>query len=510
VFRKNNNLNRFSENKELKKDGMIMKRKYEKRDAVSFILLINKIQILAASYYNGIIILWDTLLMEQRKIYKDHKTVRILNYKYFKKYYELNIFKLKGVYQMVYDNTKNLLFSCGFDHNIYVYDPYISFHVYKLGGHYGSINKLVCNEKENELISMDIFGNIKIWDTQMLVSFQTISVSENSESNSRSTNLKLLYLKKQKKIMIYGSKFMFFETDKSLNPELADDQIIFSSYYDKFSKSLLSFSLRKIKLWNPFTGKIRKVYDDPMKNEITALALDKNIKRNFLGDNLGNIKCFNMKNGKFLKNFTSHDTEINILSHSLKLSVLVSCSVDNIIKIHKDADILDTNMLKELTLSNNQVKSILIMEDHSRIIIGLSNGCIKFYDIEHYRYDSDLNSDSNVFNDELTCMYYFLNKSVMISSHSSGLNKFLICPPHPFKFFSNYEFYNVDYKDKNNNIPVTCFDYDEATLRLFCGDQLGFISCYSLKEYFDFIDNHGININSKKLLSINIIYYIFV
>jgi hypothetical protein len=59
----------------LKKGGMILKRKYEKRDSVSFILLISKIQILAASYYNGLIVLWDTLLMEQRKVYKDHKTV---------------------------------------------------------------------------------------------------------------------------------------------------------------------------------------------------------------------------------------------------------------------------------------------------------------------------------------------------------------------------------------------------------------------------------------------------
>ncbi len=60
----------------MKNGGMILRRKYEKRDAVSYILLINKIQILAASYYNGLIVLWDTLLMEQRKVYKDHKTVK--------------------------------------------------------------------------------------------------------------------------------------------------------------------------------------------------------------------------------------------------------------------------------------------------------------------------------------------------------------------------------------------------------------------------------------------------
>ena len=64
---------------------MMIKRKYEKRDSVSYILIINKIQILAASYYNGLIVLWDTLLMEQRKVYKDHKTVNYyLLYSFFK------------------------------------------------------------------------------------------------------------------------------------------------------------------------------------------------------------------------------------------------------------------------------------------------------------------------------------------------------------------------------------------------------------------------------------------
>ena len=63
---------------------MMIKRKYEKRDSVSYILIINKIQILAASYYNGLIVLWDTLLMEQRKVYKDHKTVNYyLLYSFF-------------------------------------------------------------------------------------------------------------------------------------------------------------------------------------------------------------------------------------------------------------------------------------------------------------------------------------------------------------------------------------------------------------------------------------------
>jgi len=395
---------------------------------------------------------------------------------------------------MVYDNSKNLLFSCGFDHNIYVYDPYISFHVYKLGGHYGSINTVICNEKENELISMDIFGNIKIWDSSMLIDFQTISVSENSDSkDGRSTNLKLIYLKKQKKIMIYGSKIMFFENDKSLNPELADDQIIFSCNFDRISKSFYSFSLRKIKIWNPFTGKIRKVYEDPMENEITALVLDKNLKRIFLGDNLGNIKCFNMKTGKILKILESHDAEINMLCHSQALEVLISCSIDNILKIHQDVDILETRVLKEINLQTNPVKSLSLMDNQSRIIMGMFNGQIRFYDISHYRYDSDLTSDNIIFNDELTCMYYFENRDLLISSHSSGVCKFIITPPNGMKFLSCYEFYNIDDKDEKNKIPITCIEFDYDYNRLICGDQLGNLSSWDLSELFKTLARTGLN-----------------
>jgi len=410
--------------------------------------------------------------------------------------FKINILKynlIKGIYHLAYDSQKNLLFSCGFDHNIYVYDPYISFHVYKLEGHYGSINTIICNEKENELISLDIFGNIKIWDTQILSCFQTISISENVETTSKNTQFRMVYLKKQKKIMVYGSRLVFYENDKSLNPELADDQIIFSTTYDKYTKSIISFSLRKIKLWNPFTGKVKKVFDDPMGNEITALSLDKNIKRIFIGDNTGAIKCFNMKNGICLKNITSHDNEISIMLHSLSLGLLVTCSIDNTIKIHEDIDIFETSVLKEIKIAQNQVNSIALIEKFKRIAIGFSTGIVKYYDIEHFRYDSDLNSDNLIFNDEITNLYYFYNTDILLSNHCSGLNKITFIPPHSLKFNVVYDFYNCDIKDYNNHIPITCVDFDYANKRLFTGDQLGILSCWNLKEFFDVYENYCIN-----------------
>jgi len=399
---------------------------------------------------------------------------------------------------MTYDNGKNLLFSCGFDHVIYVYDPYIEFPVYKLNGHNNAVQYMICNEKENELISIDIYGNAKFWDTKNLVCFQTITLkesSENNKNNASKSSFKMVYLKKQKKIMFYGTRNVIYETDKSLNPNLADDQIIFSCLYDKIAKLLICFCLNKIKIWNPFTGKVQKVYEDPMENEITAFAIDTNLKRTFLGDNTGKMKCFNMKNGKELKTLDEHKCEINILVHSLVLNIIVSCSVDNVVKIHDDRELNESEVIKEIKPGSN-VKAIVIMESLKRIVIGLSTGVIRFYDFDHFRYDSDSQIDSNSNEDmDVTCLYAFAEKEIIFKAHLSGLCEIIWTPPHPLKFNWFFQFKSIDEREKSRHekeeiSAVMCLTYDAENQRLFCGDQRGIIKCFSLKKIFALVDEN--------------------
>ena len=457
----------------------------KKRNSVSCTLLLGKLQLLAASYYNGNIILWDTLLKEFRKYYFDQET---------------------GVYSMTYDSQKNYLITAGFNHDIYIYDPYIDNNsIYKLIGHNWSLNSIISIEKESEIISLDILGNIKIWDSLNFLNFQTINLNETLEvkktqadslkNRKLSSNLKMIYISKIKKILVYGNKNIIFETDKAQNPNLADDQIILACFYEKITKSIISFCLRKIKMWNIFTGKLNQVYEDPMNNEITALTIDVNMKRAFLGDNTGHIKNLNMKNGKLLKELEPHLVEINMLAHSLTLNIVVSCSIDNVIKIHDDSELTESEVKKELFIQNGQVKSIAICEKYARLAIGLSTGLIKFYDIEHFRYDSDLHSDDpnlKNFNDEVTCLAPLQGTEVIFCGNASGECKFMVIPPSQMKFEEISSFFNshFDLKDnKNYNIPVTCCDYDMERKLMFTGDQVGYIKCYDIKPIFDFCEN---------------------
>ena len=64
-----------------------------KNMAVSYLLILKKLQLLAASYYNGYVILWDTILKEYRKCYFDQST---------------------AIYSIAYDSIRNLLFASGF------------------------------------------------------------------------------------------------------------------------------------------------------------------------------------------------------------------------------------------------------------------------------------------------------------------------------------------------------------------------------------------------------------
>ena len=247
----------------------------------------------------------------------------------------------------------------------------------------------------------------------------------------------MLYVSKLKHILIYGNRLLLYKTDKSINPNLADDQIILACYYESITKSIVSFCLRNIKIWNIFTGKIKTIYEDPMNNEVTALAVDKNMRRVFLGDNSGKIKNFNMKNGNVLKELEPHNSEIRFLYHSLLLNIVVSCSRDNVIKIHDDKEINQSEVKKEIIIHNGQVKAIALCERFSRIVIGLSSGLIRFYDIEHLRYDNDLRSDADRKEnyDEITSLACVEDREIIFATHLSGKCEFIVGPPSSLRWF---------------------------------------------------------------------------
>ena len=459
------------------------------RDSVSCIKILGKMQILAAGYYNGNVILWDTLLHEYRKFYTDQNT---------------------GIYQIEYNINKNLIYTCGFDHNIYIYDPFIDENcIQKLIGHNWSINSIACNKVSNELISIDIIGNIKIWDLNNYYNYQTININEaihlikiqnNNQINLSkkiSSNQKMIFLNKVNKIFTYGEKLMIFSRDTSSFPDLCDSQAILGCFYNPRLYLFYTICLRKIKIWNLFNGKLYKVYEEFLSNslsEITSFCTDKIINKLYLGDNNGKIFCINLNYGNIIKEYSSHNSEIIKICHSKKDSLLISLSNDNVIKIHKDKEYDDNIVIKELILESINVTTINLSDEYSRLIIGTKQGEIKYYDILHLKQDSSIrNSEYKKIykNDAITSTFTFDNYPICLICHESCKNNFEIIPPHPYKFYFFGEFINEYKKIGSYNIiqsKIISFTIDNN--KIFLGDMLGYVNCYSLQKLFELFDNN--------------------
>ena len=322
------------EDDEIKEEKSLnyMNNQEEKNKTVSCLLLISNLRLLCSSYYTGQIILWDTISKKPKKIYNDQKTI---------------------VYQVVYNPFKNRIYTCGFEHEIHVYDPYNDENdVQKLKGHMTSISSMSFNKEINELISIDIQGIMKIWDANNFVNFQTLNIKEsltdelNNNKQRKKNNFKLnsnyyvIALTNVKQIIVYGeNNLILFEKGRTTNPLLCDDSIILGCIFDPYSNEIITISTQRIKFWNLLNGKVNKIYEDLMNgSEISAFELDKRNKKCYIGDNNGKIRCYNLINGILLKEFKSHSSNIINIFHSMKYKTLITSSIDLCIRFHSGID----------------------------------------------------------------------------------------------------------------------------------------------------------------------------
>ena len=455
------------------------------RDGVSSIKVLGKMQMIAAGYYNGCVIIWDLMLKDYRKFYNDQTT---------------------GIYQIAYDSNKKLIFTCGFDHDIYIYDPYIDgYSINRLSGHNWSINSIGCDEAMNEFVSIDIYGNIKIWDLNNFYNYQTININEtvNIQNNSNkklSSNQKMILLTKVNKIFTYGEKLMIFNKETASLPDLCDNQPILGCFYREHKFQFVTVSLKKVKIWNIFNGKIIRIYDEILSNstaEITSYVCDLCTKKLYIGESTGVVSCIDINVGKVIVNYEKHDSEIISLKYSDENFILISLSYDGTIKIHKEIELTKIYVLKTFVLDFFKISQIEYNEENTRLIIGSEQGDIRFFDIQYLRQDSynELSFRGKTLpkkSDQLSNIFAFKTVPLIITCHDSGINRFIIIPPNNFNYNVIGEFKNYDEKKGKKyliKILSCCFDYKGK--KLYTADFFGNVNCYSLNKLFNIIKENN-------------------
>ena len=516
----------IEENEEKKeKANIILNNKEHKKKTVSCLILINNLRLLCSSYYTGQIILWDTITKKPKKIYKDQKTI---------------------IYQVIYNPVKNRIYSCGFEHEIYEYDPYNEdYAIRKIKGHMSSISSISFNQENNEFISIDIQGIMKIWDSNNFINFQTINIKESlnketfNNKHKKKKNFKLnsnIYveaLSNVKQIVVYEeNNIILFEKGKTLNPSLCDDNLIIGCAFNSYTNELITISTERIKFWNIFNGKVNKLYEDLMNGaEISTFELDKRNKKFYLGDNNGKIRSYNLINGNILKDFKSHNSGIIKIIHSLKNKILITGSSDLCIRLHSKIDDKDDIYKEIYALSNSNnilreeklLKNILFNENDNMLIMALNKGIISYYDFNCNKFINDiiekkdktiirrtpdLSSITDLSNDKCLFIAYENGERFIISKINNKYYHFL--SGVKFCDFIEEDSSNIKDNGKRKKIIYSSI-YDNTSNRLLVGDHMGYIFCYNLKILSQIMEK---NYSSKEeILSIIknklIVQYIF-
>ena len=473
-----------------------------KRNTVSCLIYIDPLKILCSTHYNGQIILWDIVSNKPKIIYNDQKT---------------------GIYQLLYDCKTNHIYTCGFEHDIFIYDPYVDEEaIYRLKGHKSSVNSIGLIPENNELLSIDILGTVKIWDTINLIDYQTFNINESiilvsnhlrsreelnqkGRKNKLSANIHIQTFPDLNKFLVYGDKFLLYEKGNYINPYLCDDYMILGCFYN------------------------------PKKNKF--------YKKLYLGDSLGRIKCFYLSTGDLIKQFEPHKHEISYIIYSNKYDYLITCSIDLKVKFHKDNEQKDNNykVIREFDLipekkrnysesSKISLKKIVLDEEKCLLISCLSNGLIIELDIEHFKAINEIEiyldfvQFDNLKNIPLITSAEYIKDANMLFFAFDNKIKELIALKNNIYFNKLKDQYIGQFEEKtdikineDNNFKkyiIMHSYYDNNRKNLFLGDSFGYLICYNLSSLFDkLISNElllkdNIEIIAKKEINFPIIFNI--
>lgn len=450
-------------------------------DVITCLLPLNKLQFLASASLDRKIILWDTIENRKKREYKNYHK--------------------KGIVALDFNENLILLISGGFDHEIFVWNPYIDSPVHNLQGHASSIVSLKFVNNPMHIVSLDSDMTIKIWDSKKFKCSDTISVEEFQDKKNFNPN-GICLLTKPLKLVVIGKSISFLEYDRNNNLTSADENVSICAQFIPSNLTLLTPVGNKIKVWNLLTGEVKKIFSNLSKTDISTCNLDSRAKRFMMGDLDGNVGVYNVNNGAQLKVLSQHKNEIISIIHSEQLEYIISASIDNEIKIHDDRELADSDLLRTLEVGNFHITSITFNHDLGKIIVGGNNGTIGLFEAATGKGNEEFTDSENDGNEEVTCIEFIEGNSCLIYANSMGKIKVIGLPPLVIKHSKICEFQNTSEIMKEGEtvkkpMGVSAIKFCKEKSFLYVSDEKFKVKCYDISVLLGICQNKLANTQDK-------------
>ena len=451
-------------------------------DVITCLLPLNKLQFLASASLDRKIILWDTIENKKKREYKNYHR--------------------KGIVALDFNENLILLISGGFDHEIFVWNPYIDSPVHNLSGHAAPIVSIRFVDNPMHIVSLDTDMTIKIWDSKKFMCSDTMNVEEFEEKKNFNPN-GICILTNPLKLIVIGKTLSFLEYDRNNNLTSADENVSICAKFIPSNLTLLTPVGNKIKVWNLLTGEVKRIFSNLSKTDISSCNLDSRAKRFMVGDLEGNVGVYNVNNGAQLKTLNKHKNEVISIIHSEQLEYIISASIDNEIKIHDDRELADSDLLRTLEIGNFHISSITFNHDLGKIIVGGNNGTIGIFEAATGKGNEEFQDQSVQGTDEeVACIEFIKGHSCMIYANNMGMIKVMGLPPLVVKHSKLCQFQNTskvieEGKEKLKPMGVVEILFCEEHGKLYVADEKYMVKCYDILPLLGICKNKLANTQDK-------------
>lgn len=218
----------------------------------------------------------------------------------------------KGVFDLSYNPSYRLIFSCGFEHDACVWSPFVKSLVYRLKGHHASLVGVQTVPNTPEVISADTSGVFKLWDIRNFQCVQTFSANLSGNDTKDSSKLTCFFhtklpsansLQKEDDSRIYAASKLLFSFDQArvVHEATTDYTNVNWIAWNEDKSIIITASEQNVIVWDALIGS--RLYSHPniCGEEISACCLDDRKRKVVIGDVKGNIGVYNCSNGALMK-----------------------------------------------------------------------------------------------------------------------------------------------------------------------------------------------------------------
>jgi WD40 repeat protein len=456
----------FEENGKLKNSINLFSLKRLHNEIITDLLIIEQNNLIVACDLDGVITLWYLQNFENKYKLTGH---------------------LKGILSIACIENKNILLSCGYEHEIYIWDLIVGKKITALQGHSQSLIGVKVFPGTFQIISADVSGIFKVWDSRNFSLVQTFSIP--SSINKRANSFCVTNFSK-KRIIVGADKVYFYDYEESQEADLADSKVCISVIYNPIFNNFITAHLNCIKIWDAKSGALRQVFRDITENEISCVEFDTRKRKLFISDVEGKLLLINILNGVQMKYFTKHKDYISSLSYYDKGKKFISGSWDGCVKIHDDNSPEEKGIqLFELVhaTSNriNSCNSIDFSEELEILASGYDNGNVTLINMKSLSNEGTLTDHSKI----TVVKYLDTLPSVLVCDYSGSINFWSLIPTKPKKLSRDYVEENKSANENNRleYFPVKCVCFEKMTRVLLTGDETGTIKAWDISQYVDYL-----------------------